>query len=221
MDSNDFLTDHLGFGVQKRRAMNLEVLSGRMTFRDAFKEMLDSIHVPLEECKEVLKKNIKIDPGFKTFYEWCRAHDIPFIIVSSGMEPLIRAVLSNLLDEEAQDIEIISNSVEVEENGEFHIQYRHPESGFGHDKSKAILPYRDLPEKPTLLFFGDGVSDMSAAVHADTLFVKNDKPEGQNDLAAYCLREGIGHILFKDFTEALPIVSAIITGRSMIHVATQ
>ena len=31
-------------------------------------------------------------------------------------------------------------------------------SGFGHDKSQAILPYRGLPNPPTLFFFGDGVS---------------------------------------------------------------
>ena len=31
-------------------------------------------------------------------------------------------------------------------------------SGFGHDKSQAILPYRNLPNPPTLFFFGDGVS---------------------------------------------------------------
>jgi hypothetical protein len=29
------LTDHLGFGMEKRRALNLEVLAGRMTFRCA------------------------------------------------------------------------------------------------------------------------------------------------------------------------------------------
>jgi 2-hydroxy-3-keto-5-methylthiopentenyl-1-phosphate phosphatase len=39
--------------------------------------------------------------------------------------------------------------------------------------------------------------DMSAAKHADVLFVKNDKPEGENDLAAYCVKEGIKHILFR------------------------
>jgi 2-hydroxy-3-keto-5-methylthiopentenyl-1-phosphate phosphatase len=32
------------------------------------------------------------------------------------------------------------------------------DSGYGHDKSKAILPYRDLAHKPTLFFCGDGVS---------------------------------------------------------------
>ncbi|KAG9127712.1 hypothetical protein FRC07_010477 [Ceratobasidium sp. 392] len=130
------------------------------------------------------------------------------------MAPLIRAVLSSLIGEEdAARIDIISNDVRIEADGSWHIVYRHPESGFGHDKSQAILPYRDLPHRPTLFFFGDGVSDMSAAKHADVLFVKNDKPEGENDLAAYCVKEGIGHILFRTFGDALPVVKDVVEGR--------
>jgi len=101
------------------------------------------------------------------------------------MAPLIRAVLSKLIgDKEASKIEIIANDVQIEENGHWEIQYRHPErfvlipyscspasptarlrahtdtgtSGFGHDKSQAIIPYRSLSPAPTLFFFGDGVS---------------------------------------------------------------
>ncbi|KAG8748558.1 hypothetical protein FRC10_003692 [Ceratobasidium sp. 414] len=218
-DSNDYLADNFGCGFEKRRELNKEVLVGNMTFRDSFREILESVHVPFEGCKELLKKSeiqngVELDTGFKVFFEWCKANGVPFIIVSSGMAPLIRAVLSSLIGEEdAATIDIISNDVRIEEDRSWHIVYRHPESGFGHDKSLAILPYRDLPHRPTLFFFGDGVSDMSAAKHADVLFVKNDKPEGENDLAAYCIKEGIGHILFRTFADALPIVRDVVEGR--------
>ena len=36
-------------------------------------------------------------------------------------------------------------------------------SGFGHDKSQAILPYRQLENPPTIFFFGDGVSGECSA----------------------------------------------------------
>ncbi|KAF8342907.1 HAD-like domain-containing protein [Cantharellus anzutake] len=210
-DSNDYLTDNHGFGEKLRREGNLDILEGRSTFRDAFKEMLDSVKTPFEECKEILKKNIILDPGFKQFFEWCKSNNVPIIIVSSGMAPLIRAVLSNLIGEEdAQTIDIISNDVEVRPDGQWSIKFRHPTSGYGHDKSQAILPYKELSHRPILFFFGDGVSDLSAARHADVLFVKNDKPEGQNDLAVYVKREGIPHILFTDFTKALPVVQSIV-----------
>ena len=88
----------------------------------------------------------------------------------------------------------------------------HDPSHYGHDKSQAILPYRNLPDPPTLFFFGDGVSDLSAARHADILLVKI-KDNGENDLHTFCNREGIKHVVFKDFSEALPIVEAVVTGK--------
>jgi 2-hydroxy-3-keto-5-methylthiopentenyl-1-phosphate phosphatase len=52
---------------------------------------------------------------------------------------------------------------------------------------------------------------MSAARHADVLFVK--KPPGKDsDLATYCAKEGIPHILFENFTQALPVVQSVVTG---------
>lgn len=52
---------------------------------------------------------------------------------------------------------------------------------------------------------------MSAARHADVLFVK-EKPGGEDDLAAYCTREGIKHILFPDFSEATKVVKSVVEG---------
>ncbi|KAH9029978.1 HAD-like domain-containing protein [Lactarius pseudohatsudake] len=213
-DSNDYMTDFLGYGKEKRREGNLEILAGRVTFRDAFREMLESVSKnghSFEECMQVLKDNIKLDSGFKEFFQYCKSQDIPVIIVSSGMEPLIRAILSNLVGDDANDIEIISNSVEVHKDGSWNIKYRHPSSGYGHDKSQAILPYRNLTNRPLLFFFGDGVSDLSAAKHADVLFVK-EKSDGENDLATYCTRENIPHILFPDFSRALLVVRSIVEG---------
>lgn len=221
-DSNDYMTDELGFGREKRRVLNLATLTGEATFRDAFREMLESVVAnghTFDECKEELKKNIELDPGFKEFYQYCHATDIPVVIISSGMAPLIRAVLSNLIGEEdSSKIEIVSNEVIVHPDGKWEIQYRHPSSGFGHDKSQAILPYRALPDPPTIFFFGDGVSDMSAARHADVLFVKQ-KGDGENDLAAYCTREGIPHILFEDFGRALNVVKSVVEGKITVKEA--
>ncbi|KAF5390758.1 hypothetical protein D9757_004443 [Collybiopsis confluens] len=214
------MTDNLGFGREKRRQLNMDVLEEKMTFRDAFREMLASVVAKghsFEECKEILRQNIKLDPGFREFYAWCKANDIPVIIVSSGMTPIIRAVLTNLVGEEsANEIEIISNDVDLKPDGTWGIHYRHPSSGFGHDKSQAILPYRMLENPPTLFFFGDGVSDMSAAKHADVLFVK-EKEYGENDLAAYCDKLGIKHVLFKDFSNALPVVKDVVQGKRTVQ----
>jgi len=217
-DSNDYMTDNLGMGKAGRRQINLDTLNGELGFRDGFRKLLKSVsdngHT-FEECKEILKQNIKLDSGFLVFYRWCKANNIPVIIVSSGMTPIIRAVLSNLVgDEDAKDIDIISNDVIIHPDGKWDIKYRHPTSHYGHDKSQAILPYKALPDPPILFFFGDGVSDMSAAKHADVLFVKTKGDE--NDLATYCQRESIKHIIFKNFGDVLPIVESIVKGEKSV-----
>jgi 2-hydroxy-3-keto-5-methylthiopentenyl-1-phosphate phosphatase len=160
---------------------------------------------------------------------------VPVVIVSSGMEPTLRGVLSTLLGEEdASQIDVICNSVVIEDGGnKWDIQYRHPSSGYGHDKSWAILPYRELAHRPTLFFFGDGVSgkflflyerkhvliewpDLSAAKHADLLFVKI-KENGENDLATYCREHGIKHVEFKSFHDAHAIVEEVVDGKRTVE----
>lgn len=142
------------------------------------------------------------------------------------MAPIIRAILAELLGEEiATEIEIIANDVDIKEDGSWEIKYRHPDryvavvaneftysiSGFGHDKSHSILPYRNLPNPPTIFFFGDGVSDMSAAQHADVLFVKQTV-SGENDLSRYCKSQNIPHLMFPSFNQALEVVKTVVAG---------
>lgn len=94
------------------------------------------------------------------------------------MEPFIRAVLSKIIDD-ADSIHIIAYEAELEDpsdpKSKWKVAFRHPELDHGHDKSKAILPYRDLPGERVMFFCGDGVSDLPAAKHADVLFAKSLK----------------------------------------------
>lgn len=69
-DSNDWMTDNLGFGVELRRQGNKDVLHNGRPFRDAFQEMLDSVTTPFDRCIELLLENVKLDPAFKEFATW-------------------------------------------------------------------------------------------------------------------------------------------------------
>ncbi len=69
-DSNDWMTDNLGFGAELRRQGNKDVLYSGRPFRDAFQEMLDSVTKPFDQCLELLLKNVKLDPAFKEFASW-------------------------------------------------------------------------------------------------------------------------------------------------------
>ena len=60
------------------------------------------------------------------------------------------------------------------------------------------------------------MTDMSAAAHADVLFVKL-KENGESDLAKYCDNHGIPHILFNNFGEALDVVQSVVQGTESVQ----
>ena len=152
-------------------------------YRDSFQDMINSIKTPFPECIRLLCENITLDPGFNDFYKWSREAKVPVIVLSSGMTPIIRALLVHLIGPEANDIEIVCNEVvdrpgmTKDQEGGWNIKY-HDDSDFGHDKSLTIRPYAkhiaEHPEegKPILFYAGDGVSDLSAARETDLLFAK-------------------------------------------------
>ena len=130
-DSNDFMIEKFGIGPVVRKEMFQDILFGRRTFRDAFKEMLDSISLPLDQCIKALLQNITLDEGFKEFYSWARENNIPVVVLSGGMELIIRALLAHLLGEdEVKMLPILSNDVAprpgktINDEGGWEIVYR-------------------------------------------------------------------------------------------------
>ncbi|KAF7846091.1 hypothetical protein BT93_L5270 [Corymbia citriodora subsp. variegata] len=163
-------TDNIGFGQEKRKQGNKDVLEGKETFRESFTKMMDSVKKPFPECVDYLIENIKLDPHFNDYFEWALDNNIPTVVLSSGMEPVIRGILKNLVGKNHDKIDIVSNQAKarpgksMDEEGGWQIDF-HDDSDFGHDKSLTIRPYADLPsdKRPTLFYAGDGVSDLSAA----------------------------------------------------------
>lgn len=171
---------------------------------DAFREMLGSIKTPYDECIATLLKNMKLDPYFEKFYYWARDNNVPIVILSSGMKPIISALLEKFLGHKPGDhLHIVCNEVvsrdgkDINSEGGWEIKYHDDRyviyriqiissaithgpptsSHFGHDKSLEIKPYAALPdgERPVLLYAGDGVSDLSAAAETNLLFAKAGK----------------------------------------------
>ncbi|RMJ24948.1 hypothetical protein PHISP_04184 [Aspergillus sp. HF37] len=222
-DSNDFITDNLGYGYERRRAMSDEVLYERMSFRDAFRDMLDSVKTPFNECIDQLKKAVKLDPYFVEFYEWAKANNVPIVVLSSGMIPIISALLENLLGYKPEDLHIVANDVvsrdgkDINSEAGWEIQF-HDDSHFGHDKSLEIRPYAALPieERPTLLYAGDGISDLSAASETDLLFAKKG-----HDLVNYCVRQGMPFTVFEDWSSILDVTKDILSGNMSVKNVAQ
>ncbi|KAK2736673.1 hypothetical protein FQN57_000610 [Myotisia sp. PD_48] len=218
-DSNDYLTDNLGYGYEKRRQGNRAVLENKMTFRDSFRDMLDSVNTPFDECIRILCDKMELDPYFAEFYNWARAHNVPIVILSSGMTPIIHALLAKFLGHEPDHIQIVANQVksrngkDINSPGGWEIVY-HDDSHFGHDKSLEIRPYAALPkeDRPIMLYAGDGVSDLSAASQTNLLFAKKG-----HDLITYCKRENLPYTEFEDWSTILDITKDLYNKKQSIE----
>ena len=65
-----------------------------------------------------------MDPGFAAFYDWTLKNNVPVIILSSGMEPIIRALLAKFIGSKAEGIPIVSNEVDISSDGSWQIIFR-------------------------------------------------------------------------------------------------
>ncbi|CCD25860.2 putative phosphoric monoester hydrolase NDAI_0G00840 [Naumovozyma dairenensis CBS 421] len=218
-DSNDYLTDHYGFGKEARAKIFEGVLDGSKSFRDGFTAMIDSIQTPLEECKKILETKIQLDPGFKDTFEWAQQNNVPIVVVSSGMRPIIKDLLSRLLGADSIDkIDIESNEVEVDEQNQWKVIYK-DETPFGHDKSITIDDYKKKFEsglkqgetRPTYFYCGDGISDLSAAKECDLLFAKRGK-----DLVTFCKRQNVPFHEFDTYADILASMKDVLDGKKTV-----
>lgn len=223
-DTNDFITDNYGMGYEERRELFHAVIDNTDTFRNTFQKMLDSWKMPFPRVLDILRDNITLDPHFRDFMVWARAHDVPVIVLSSGMVPVLETLLKHLLGEELMsDIEIVANETQPRAPGNsldiadgWTIKF-HDDSGFGHDKSLTIRPYADaiakmpFDQRPTLLYAGDGVSDLSAARETDLLFAREGK-----DLVTWCEKEGIPFTTFETWESILEETKDIYEGRKTV-----
>ncbi|KAI8076087.1 HAD-like domain-containing protein [Thamnidium elegans] len=205
------IDDHRSMGPERRRVLEHEILDGTKTYRDAVQEMWDNVGLTWEEAWADHLDNCTIDPGFPSFNDYCLANDFPVTVVSSGLNPVLEKIMKNFLGEKAKAIEIVANKGQVEGNS-WKITWR-DDSIYGNDKSLTLAKARETASKDTIFVFcGDGVSDISAAKHADVLFARKGR-----DLEFYCKRENIPFIPFETFAEVERVVRNLVDGKASIE----
>lgn len=73
--------------------------------------MLDSVRLPFNECLRIVQESIQLDPGFVNFYLWAKEKSIPIVILSSGMTPMIEALLFSLFAGKPSNIYVNANNI--------------------------------------------------------------------------------------------------------------
>ncbi len=152
--------------------------SGRMTTRDCLVKEAELVTVSEREAHDFLEQ-FELTDGFADFVKRCRSHDIPFSIVSDGLDFYIHYLLERT---GWTDLPVVCN------HGAFagsRLTVSFPRDNIackrcGICKGEVLDEFRQEHGADTVMvFIGDGYSDACAAHKADILFAKKD-------LAEYC-----------------------------------
>ncbi|MFZ0427616.1 MAG: MtnX-like HAD-IB family phosphatase [Acidobacteriota bacterium] len=189
-DSIVFLTESFGGGADFREDVLLRIVSGEITVFEAIEHELATVRVQWEEALGVLLAEIRIDPFFESFVEWCRDQGVPLSILSSGMRPVVEAFVGRF------DVPIFAHSVEFGPEG---WRYRREAEN---DKPALLAA---VPEGDEVVYIGDGTSDVAAIPLVDHLFAK----EGRF-LAEHCRANHIAFTPFRDFAEIRAAVAQLL-----------
>jgi 2,3-diketo-5-methylthio-1-phosphopentane phosphatase len=136
---------------------------------------------------------VRIDPSFVDFVRFCREQGYAFAILSDGLGWYITYILQRY---GVEGLIIYANEVEFAQDGMLiRSPWYHPNTPLrGTSKPAIVLKYQ--AEGYTVVFLGDGPTDVEAVEVADIVFAKGR-------LAAYCRTKGIPFTEFNNFSEVI------------------
>lgn len=140
---------------------------GRLSAQDCLRRQIENLRVSRDSLFHYLAQ-VRVDPAFPAIVDWARSRGVDVNIVSDSFVPLIRSILDN---NGICGVPICAN--ELEFSGDRLLPsfpYADPVCvRSANAKARHVLPYRNY----TIVFAGDGRSDLDAALAADVIFAKS------------------------------------------------
>jgi 2,3-diketo-5-methylthio-1-phosphopentane phosphatase len=141
--------------------------NGRLPARDCLRLQIENLRVTREDLLQYLSR-VRVDPAFAAIVDWAKARQVDVNIVSDSFLPLIHHILLN-------------NGIDV-------VPVFANDLGFSDDRLIPAFPFYDPAcarsanakarhlaaySGHTIIFAGDGHSDLDAALSANVVFAKS------------------------------------------------
>lgn len=151
------------FAPEAWRVIETDYLEGRITVEESNRRQFALIKAPKERLQEFVRCHIQVRKGFPEFVADCEADENDLVIVSSGLDFYIETVLSEL---GIFNIELYCGKTEFTEKGIVLRYIDHTGNGIEHGFKERYLNWLKQRDK-TIVYIGDGLSDLKAACHAN------------------------------------------------------
>lgn len=193
-DTTDQILDR--FALPEWHAVEAAWERGEIGSRECMARQVSLLRVTPHALADMVM-HIPVDPGFIGFVDLCRQWNLPFTILSDGLDVVARGVMRRL----AISAPVLSNRMEPVGDDQWRLTFPYASAGCataaGNCKCACLEAGQRKGGGLTVLI-GDGRSDFCGAGSADQVFAKGK-------LAAHCRDNAIAHVSFTGFADLTPL----------------
>jgi 2-hydroxy-3-keto-5-methylthiopentenyl-1-phosphate phosphatase len=191
VDTAEIIVDK--FSTEDWRKEDQLFVEGKISLEECIQRQFGPLRATVDEMVSAVDY-IQVRRGFKELVDFTRRATIGFVVVSAGLDFVIKKKLEGI----GVGVKVISPEAKSTPNG---LRVTFPKiEGHGADfKAKLLNNAKAKGER--VYYIGDGESDYSAALEADFIYAVKD-----SRLANFC---GNKNLAFKEFADFTEIVSSL------------
>lgn len=192
IDTGEFVLSQFAHGDW--RAYDEQLERGEITLEECLTKQFAMVKETERRLLERVKSVVSFRHGFEDLVDYCGTRGFPFVVVSGGLDFIIKHLLraKNLLDR----VEIVAPKSNVTKDG---ITFRFPtlsQPGSLNFKDDLVRTYAVRGIRS--VYIGDGLPDFAAIERADVRFAIRG-----SRLSKLCKRDGVAFQEIDDFHDVL------------------
>lgn len=195
-DTAEFLLDK--FVEEDWRIFDTYLERGIITLEECLQKQYILLKASEERMLRAVEKAISFRQNFEELVRYCGLNGIHFIVVSAGLDFVIRRLLGHT--DLGKCVEVYAAETSFTDEGiklTFPKRYDCTSLDF---KEDLVKHYKKQGSR--IFYIGDGLTDFNAVRRADFSFAIMD-----SKLAEFCKREKIPHLEINDFHEVITAIS--------------
>ena len=190
LDTSEYILERFAEGDW--RAPDRLLLQRSIDLEECMVRQFSLVHRSPEEMLDSLNGRVVIRKGFQELVEICSQNGIPFHVASAGLDFVIRHYLDSVGTSEKVVVHAPSSDWS---GGSLRLHFpplKHP--GARSFKDDVVLTLKGIGR--SVVYIGDGISDLDGARSADVRFAVRGRP-----LLDHLIKDGIAATPFVEFEE--------------------
>ncbi|HET58472.1 MAG TPA: hypothetical protein ENN35_08540 [Deltaproteobacteria bacterium] len=176
------------------KQVTLDYVNGDIGSQEAYRKIAVHMRTSPEEMRRFVLDRGGLDPDFPAFYDYCTANGHDVVIASDGFDFYIETLLKRY---GLADITYYANRIVFEKNRTVTVEFPHrnEECNLCGNCKLAVLR-RLRPNYKTIIYVGDGPSDLCPAEEADLIFARDVLYRKYREMGRDCF-------YYRDFSDIL------------------